>query len=196
MINIKTFLTLAVAIIGVYMLIAYRQSIVDSFVDSEKIAVEYRTKRYIGAALLIGAILVGVYLYYTGELTFTVKANMYPARECAGCEVYVKRHRGLRPYHEDEYAALQAHAASCDQCSKSCIADLQGQRSRGAPAEIQAFTKKECVDATEHAILAKKELARLTDKLRGKQAGIAAFKAKQYGDASAFPRVPKGVLSR
>lgn len=190
MLNIKVLAILVLLIVGIYMMIAYRQGVANSFINSEEIKKEFRIKRYIGAFLILIAVALIVYMYYTGELSKTFKAFMYPARECAGCEVYVKRHRGLRPYHDDEYSALQAHAASCDRCSQLCIKDLQGQKARGAPAELQAFTKQECVDATEHAILAKRELSRLTDRLRSKQAGVAAFKAKQYGDVSAFPAVP------
>ena len=175
---------IVIGCIGLYMYIYYKPQ--QDQKESDKKS--YRMKQYMGIALMVLSIIIGIYYFYMRPIT--VKANMYPAKQCAGCEVYVKRHDQLRGYHENEISDLRKHADSCNTCSKMCIDDLNAQVKRGAPKEIQEFTKQECIQATRHALLAKKEMDRLVSKLNSKKAAITAFKARHFDDVSGFPKVP------
>jgi len=184
MINKWLIATLLLAIIGAIVFV-YNKQCSNEIPDPRKI----RNKR-IGILFVIISGILMIYLYYTNNISLRVKAKMYPAKECIGCENYAQRHNALRGYHENEYSALKSATESCNTCSKKCVTDLKQQQSRGAPAEIQELTRNDCIDTTQYAMLAKKELDRLTESLNKKKAGITAFKTKYYNDASQFPKIP------
>jgi len=155
--------------------------------DDESIQKRTENRRIAIILMIIGTIL-GIWGVCSRTVTKN-KAAMYPGRSCSGCEVYANRHDSLRGYTQDEYEILKRVSQSCNDCSRECITDYQNQQARGAPREIQNFTKQECIATTEYALLAKQELDRLTENLLQKRAAITAFKAREFGDVSGFPNV-------
>lgn len=186
--NWQLLLTLLVLIVGVYLLLAYR--------DDQKLSPRqrsnYRNKRNIGIALIVISVCLGVYFYYTGRISF--KASM--PSDCDICKLYVKRHRELRPYHVDEYQKLKNHAVACNSCSRQCFEFIQlvEKDPDVSRAKVQQY-KQSCAEKTKHAILAKKELDRLGLKLREQQVrhyqGAIAVGGRPTWDP--FPEVPTHI---
>lgn len=158
-----------------------------------------RRRRYIGYALLIGALGYGIYLWYNKSSVFS--ASM-PNDECKSCQVYIKRAQGLQPYRAEEFQQLKNHARDCNVCSNMCFDYIQ-LLERYPPQEAKELPnyrkevserKKSCAETTKYAMRAKKELDRLSSKMRANQARIWASAQEAGGRPTwnPFPEVPRG----
>lgn len=165
--------------IGIYMCFAYQET--DDLSAEQK--QEYQRNRYIGFALIALSIGLCLYFYYTGAISF--KASM--PGDCADCNIYVKRHRGLYPYKIEELRALEAHAKACRRCSDNCVAEfLRTERQELAPL---------CERSEKYASLSENELGRLrtraTEKRERLRKGYAEYRKQQPEAPLIFPEVPE-----
>jgi hypothetical protein len=185
MLNWKLISIIVIFIIGFYLSIAYQQS---SYLSAEQ-QKEYQQRQYLGYILTIISIILSLYFYYMGDM-FLYKATM--PGDCDDCNMYVKRHRGLIPYRMNELKQLTRHASACHKCSNMCIDRLtlaEKSLQRGIKTENIGELKKNCLQSTKYALLAKQELKRLAEKARR---GYTEF-WRHHPEAPAihFPKVPE-----
>jgi hypothetical protein len=177
-----------VAAIGAYLIIYNRGD------GPVALTEEQRRKRVmhrrVGYAAISAAVAMLGYFVYTRAIVF--RAEM--PSDCKVCKLYTQRHRGLRPYSAGEYKLLQKHADACNTCSKMCFDEvkiLREYHKSDSPAlkKVQAG----CVETTKSAMLARKELDRLTSNIRGNDSKFweAATKMGQKPKWDPFPTIPK-----
>lgn len=154
-----------------------------------------RIYRYIGIAMLCGAIILGIYSHGYK------KHSAQMPNDCAICDNYIRRKKNLRPYSTNEYQLLKNHATSCHTCSNMCFDYIQLME-KYPPTEKEKMPeyrrelsnrKKSCLTTTQYAIKAKKDLDLLSSKIRGGQARAWAVANEAGGHPtwSPFPEVPK-----
>lgn len=178
----KLLLILTICICGVYYLLAYQDKPSLTVVEKQK----YRRNRYIGIALIVVSIGIGAYFYYNSQ---AVKASM--PGECDTCKIYINRHRDLRPYKPEEYAALGQHLEACTNCSRQCedMANLLQKDPRVKPADLRVY-KNSCAEITKNAIYASNEYKRLGNRLRA--GGVKAWEtAHRVGAQPVWNPFPK-----
>lgn len=124
-----------------------------------------KLKRSAGYLFILVAIAAIVYTQYT-----TVSAQL--ASDCSVCKTYIDRTKAARPYSKSELGVLKRQADSCNNCSKMCFDEIELLQKYNPKNAGEINVKKTaCMNTTKHAILAKKELNRLQERIAAERVG-------------------------